>query len=757
MKSIRENLSEVVAAVAAETAAAPDGGAWTRADDARLLRLAMTGALSCTTILSFRFLGENPDHVLPVVQIRTGERKELEAALRILLRAPARALAAAAVRGRNEGLARAVPLLALVLLSLRDAALFREAFPRVVLTGGDLGDFLDLARRVRGLGRAVKSAVRDWLRGNVTPYAAQKYRCALADAIRLCHFRGGDPLCAWIAAARPGAKGATPERVAAAEAAYPALAARRDFIRAVEAGDEASAVRLLRNPALDLDGLSNWEGRYTPAIWRAAARRMPVGRFLRTMDKLRREGALEPETVMRKVTAANLRAAKVLPFRVYAAWKALWADVPANRALEAAFSAAGGADPLPSARETLAAAMEEHARGWDWGVLNRHSWCVAPCVSRRMEWPVGDSWGATCADVAAMFAAFLSVGLDRAGIMPWDRCVHPWSRTRHDTVAEHVRELSGRVRSRDVPRPSAVLEELIRRGADADCVLFLCADGLRDPDWLPTWRQYRLRRPGARAFILDLFSGGGEASEADEAPGVTRLAGWSDAVVSAIRLALEEPDAPDDAATPLLEIAPGKAAAMGGAAWADLLCRSPEYAFLCPWHLLRGSDWVRLLTVHPRFSDRCPDFHSWDGPRPPETRLSVSDWHALILANGRFGEMSGCPFSDFDREQWLSVLRLHPRLVSRYVAADRYAWRYPESRRLRPEDWAELVRLHPELAAWTDDVRLAVPRRASSRRRASRPPCCRLPRRQSARKRRKLRRDGSKEKRRRLLRRFHRA
>jgi hypothetical protein len=193
MKQLKETIAS--AAAGADTRNAEGAPAWSMRDGERLVQLAMTGTLGPAFYAS--------------AQEVTAE------AAALLERAGAAPLAEAIVRGRNEGFVRTFPLLGLAYLSKKDPALFRETFPKVVLTGGDLGDFLDLAHKLRGFGRSVKAAVRAWLEAKTTPYYAQKYRKQLADAARISRFRGEDPIWAWILAAREGTKGVTEERVAA--------------------------------------------------------------------------------------------------------------------------------------------------------------------------------------------------------------------------------------------------------------------------------------------------------------------------------------------------------------------------------------------------------------------------------------------------------------------------------------------------------------------------------------------------------------
>ena len=518
MKELKDTIASAVAAASADTVNAEGAPAWTMRDADRLVQLAMTGTMGNAFYAS--------------AQEVTAD------AVRLLGRAEPRALADAIVRGRNEGFVRAFPLLGLVYLSLKDPALFRETFPKVVLTGGDLGDFVDLARKVRGLGRGVKAAMAAWLAGKTTPYYAQKYRAQLADAVRLCRFRGEDPVFAWILVSRDGAKGVTPERVAAAEAAHPALAARRDFIRAVESGDEEAALRLLRSEALDLDSLSNWNDRFTPAMWRAAARRMPAMRFLKSLGKLLRENALEEETFREKISVERLRAAKVFPFRLYAAWAALPDSPPPNRPF--AERLGEGADPPVSIRDHLAATLDAYARAFDWGAFNRGSWVVAPDVSGSMVSPIAGSAHLRFTEVSGMFTGFFSAGLEKVTVIPFDTSVRSYPLGREASVLDHVRAI-GKMTGGGTYLETPILE-MLRKGIDVDNALFITDSEEWGKGWLGLWKQYRRRNPAAKAFLLRLDAYRTQPFPPDEAEslGIHQIFGWSDAVVDYMRLALEK-------------------------------------------------------------------------------------------------------------------------------------------------------------------------------------------------------------------------
>ena len=186
MKTLKENMKIISAYAGADKVNAEGFPAWAPSDAALLEQLAMTGTLGNA--------------------FYANARESTAEAASLLERADAQALAAAIVRGRNEGFIRAFPILGLVYLSQKDPALFRKVFPQVVLTGNDLVDFIELAQTRRGIGRSLKSAIADWIHHYATPYYAQKYRRQIADAIRLARPRGENSIYAYILAAYPGVK-----------------------------------------------------------------------------------------------------------------------------------------------------------------------------------------------------------------------------------------------------------------------------------------------------------------------------------------------------------------------------------------------------------------------------------------------------------------------------------------------------------------------------------------------------------------------
>lgn len=334
MKTLKENLKTVATYATADTTNAEDFAAWTPSDAALLEQLAMTGTLGNS--------------------FYANAKEAAKEAVVLLERADAQALAAVIVRGRNEGFIRAFPILGLVYLSKKNAHLFQDAFKKVILTGNDLVDFIEVAKTVRGFGRSLKTAIADWIASNTNPYYAQKYRKQIADAIRLSRFKGEDSIYAYILNAYSDVKGNSAEKLEKAYAEYPDLAAHRDFVSAVEAGDLASAACILDAHNLDVNSLTAYYGKFDKALWAAVAKRSPVMRFVKYLAKFLREGVLTPELLKAKVNVEALKKAKVFPFRLYTAYLAVAQEVSAEGKW---------------ALDHLAKVMNEYAQSYDWSAF----------------------------------------------------------------------------------------------------------------------------------------------------------------------------------------------------------------------------------------------------------------------------------------------------------------------------------------------------------------------------------------------------
>ena len=407
MKTLKENMKGAAVYAPADTTNAEGFAAWTPSDAALLEQLAMTGTLGNS--------------------FYANAKDATKDAVRLLERADAQALAPAIVHGRNDGFIRTFPILGLVYLSKKDSALFKETFPKVVLTGNDLVDFIEMAKTVRGLGRAVKSAIGAWITKNANPYYAQKYRRQLADAIRLSRFKGVDPIYAYILAAYSEVKGNSDEKIAKAYDAYPDLAAHRDFVAAVESDDLSEAARILDERNLDVNSLTAYYGKFDKPLWAAVAKRSPVMRVVKYLAKFLREGVLTPEMMKAKVNVESLWKAKVFPFRLYTAYLAVAQEVSADGKW---------------ALDQLADVMNEYAASYDWSAFAGRRWVIAPDVSGSMDSPIGNSSVLTYATVSAMFVGFFTNGLENVTVLPWDTEVQPYAVPRADSVMTHVNAIT---------------------------------------------------------------------------------------------------------------------------------------------------------------------------------------------------------------------------------------------------------------------------------------------------------------------------
>ena len=505
MKTLKENMKGAAVYATADTTNAEGFAAWTPSDAALLEQLAMTGTLGNS--------------------FYANAKDATKDAVRLLERADAQALAPAIVHGRNDGFIRTFPILGLVYLSKKDSALFKETFPKVVLTGNDLVDFIEMAKTVRGLGRAVKSAIGAWIAKNANPYYAQKYRRQIADAIRLSRFKGEDPIYAYILAAYSEVKGNSDEKIAKAYDAYPDLAAHRDFVAAVESDDLSEAARILAERNLDVNSLTACYGKFDKPLWAAVAKRSPVMRFVKYLAKFLREGVLTPEMMKAKVNVESLRKAKVFPFRLYTAYLAVAREVSADGKW---------------ALDQLADVMNEYAASYDWSAFSGRRWVIAPDVSGSMDSPIGDSSVLTYATVSAMFVGFFTKGLENVTVLPWDTEVQPYAVPRSDSVMTHVNAITHMVRGGTYMETAVnyMLEKVI----DTDYAVFLTDTMEYGRGWLASWKEYHRRFPNAVAFVLrgDSYMTSPIPETEAEKLNVYQVFGWNDSVVDYMKFVLEK-------------------------------------------------------------------------------------------------------------------------------------------------------------------------------------------------------------------------
>ena len=534
MKNVKENLKAVATYSTADTTNAEGFAAWTPSDATLLEQLAMTGTLGNS--------------------FYANAREAAAEAVKLLERADARSLAAAIIRGRNEGFIRTFPILGLVYLSKKDSALFKETFNKVVLTGNDLVDFIEIAKTVRGFGRSLKAAMAGWIKSNANAYYAQKYRKQIADAIRLSRFKGEDAIYAYILSAYSEVKGNTDEKLEKAYEQYPDLAAHRDFVSAVESGDLAAAAALLKEKNIDVNSLTHLYDKFDKALWAAVAAKSPVMRFIKYLAKFLREGVVTDDVVKAKVNVQTLKKAKVFPFRLYTAYAALRQELDkirpgrfgkdvANTPFAEAFSNEGkGVDEVVDGKfvlDYLADVLNDYAASYDWSAFADKKWVIAPDISGSMSSMIGNSSILSYAAVSAMFVGFFVKGLKRVKVLPWDEEVHPYTVPASDSVMTHIKAITDMVYGGTYME--VAVKHMLEKNIKADYAVFLTDTMEYGTGWLASWKDYHKHFPEAVAFVLRGDSYMTSPIPDDEAKklNVYQIFGWNDSVIDYMKFVLE--------------------------------------------------------------------------------------------------------------------------------------------------------------------------------------------------------------------------
>ena len=524
MKQIIEELERIRTYENADTVNHENFPAWQMSDAVRLEQLALTGTLGNSFYASASEVTSD--------------------ALALLERADAEALSRAIIRGRNEGFIRAFPLLGLVVLSKKSPELFQQSFPKVVLTGNDLEDFIDMTRQLRGLGRSVKRAIHAYLQESVTPYYAMKYRKQLADAIRVSRFAGDDPIYAYILSAYSQVKNLDKAKIAEVYTKYPEFAARKEFLSLLEEDKTMQAAEVLRKNRLDVESLSAYYHKFDKVVWEAAAEVTPVMRFLKYLAKFSREGVDIRSIAAKKLSVDALKAAKVFPFRLYTAYKALPYDFtrPENDSMlnELAKNNLCEITEYPSVSELLKSLLDDYALAYDWKEFNSHRWVIAPDVSGSMTSRIGSS-RLTFADVSGMFTGFFSRGLDDVQILPWDTEVHPYPVTPDANVMKHI-EMIGQMTCGGGTYMEAPVEYMVKNRIMTDYAVFITDSMEYGKGWLAAWKQYKQLNPSAQAFLLRLDSYNTQPMPDDQAEkyGIHQIFGWNDSVIDYMKFVINE-------------------------------------------------------------------------------------------------------------------------------------------------------------------------------------------------------------------------
>lgn len=248
-------------------------------------------------------------------------------------------LAKATIYARTKGLMRSMPIEALAHLSLGGTTAhraFHAAFPRVITTPGDLADFWALhrgANKVRGVGRATRTATATWLEGlsayHAIKYGAQSQTMSLRDIYRMARPKlSGQP----AALASYLVKGELPTGELAAFIPEQ-LRGYVDFKHATaDIETLLTMVSTYRLPWEVVSGqLGGGDATEKTSVWKAMALQMPYMALLRNLNNLLKYGVLNSDTdraiiLGRVADRQNVLHSKQFPFRFISAIRAVERD-----------------------------------------------------------------------------------------------------------------------------------------------------------------------------------------------------------------------------------------------------------------------------------------------------------------------------------------------------------------------------------------------------------------------------------------------
>ena len=423
-------------------------------------------------------------------------------------------VAKTAIYCRQRGHMKDVPALLLAILSRRDPALMDGVFDRVVDTPRMLRTFVQIVRSGvtgrKSLGSAPKRCVRRWLdrRSDAAVFAASIGRDpSLVDVVRMVHPKPGTP-------ARAALYAYLLDR-------NPDLARVPELVQRFEAFKAGALTEVPDVPFQMLTGLaldrSAWRAIARTASWQAT--RMNLNTFAR--QGVFADGELVEVIAARLRNAEAIASARVFPYQLLAATRAMAAEVPLaiRSALEDAIELSLGNVPQIAGQIF-----------------------VCPDVSGSMASPLTGVRGSAttairCVDVAALVTAALLRRNPTADVLPFEERVVPLRLSPRDTVATNAERLAAV--NGGGTRVSAPLAALNARRASGELVVVVSDNqswaggkGGRGTETMREWQVFRTRNPGARLALIDLQPGA--TTQAIDRDDILNVGGFSDDVFTVL-------------------------------------------------------------------------------------------------------------------------------------------------------------------------------------------------------------------------------
>lgn len=459
-----------------------------------LAQYASTGCLSNTF---YAGAGEQLNTVLSLA-------KELDAAF----------IAKTAIYARTRGSMKDVPALLLAILSTKNPALLKAAFPRVVDNGRMVRNFVQILRSGvtgrKSLGTAPKRLVETWLNTASESKlldAAVGADPSLRDIVRMVHPKPADAM-------REALFGWALDKAFAVEALPKGL-------------QQLIAYRLDRShgvPAVPFQMLTALE--LSPEEWAEVAIKGGWHMVRMNLNTFARHGVFEiagmPERVAEKLRdRQGIAKARVFPYQLMAAYHAAGAKVPT--AVKEALQ-----DAMEIALETIGALPGRVV--------------VCPDVSGSMASAVtGYRKGATtairCIDVAALVTAAIVRTNPATRVLPFAEKVKEIEINPRDSVMTNAAKLAAL--GGGGTSCSAPLQRLVQERASADFVVLVSdnqswvdARAAGPTETLRLWEAFRVRNPQAKLVCIDLQPN--RTTQAIERPDVLNVGGFSDEVFEVV-------------------------------------------------------------------------------------------------------------------------------------------------------------------------------------------------------------------------------
>jgi 60 kDa SS-A/Ro ribonucleoprotein len=414
-----------------------------------------------------------------------------------------------AIHGRSHGFMRSMPIIALSFLSTcAEKNAFRRAFNKIILTPRDLIDFIEITKSHRGLGRAVKACINDYILSHISggraQFYAMKYREQLRIAIKLSHPLQESVIVDYVLGKKIELS------------PFPQLEAYEKF-KAAEILTPEEYVGLIKTHRLEMQTIIGVR-RPTPEIWKALAPHMSTMQLFKNLATLERHIGSETFSIVReKLSVESMKYGKVLPFRLIQAYEKV-------------------NDPhLKIHLENIANA---YVKQYDWSTLGRV--CIAPDISGSMSCeialfrskdPKAHIPMAKPSQIAGMFAGVLKVGIQSSLVLPWDTSAHLIEVNPNATVIQVAKMLYNEWGGgTDM---SAPVRWLIQKRQHIDTLIIITDSEEWGSPWLAEWKVYLSKiNPRARAILLrvDPYPTNPFPHAAAEQYNITQIYGWSDVV-----------------------------------------------------------------------------------------------------------------------------------------------------------------------------------------------------------------------------------